>query len=124
MKFVAYIRTATQNLQLVETQRNQIVHWIAAQPGELVEIYVDEASSAHNQQRPALLQMQADAEQGGFDAVVVTNVHRLSRNKTELAAILSYLQTQSIAAYSFENGPLTGNQPQSVASVKSVSHFQ
>ena len=102
MKFAAYIRTATQNPASVEKQRTEIAQWIITQNGDLVETYIDESSSGRNQERPALHQMQADAAQGRFEAVVVTDLHRLSRNQTELDAIRSRLQIGSVEAYSIE----------------------
>ena len=94
MRYAAYVRTncpdETGNTYLM-TQQEAIEAWIAAQGGILVEVYTDEATRRSTADRPALRQMQSDASQGKFDALVVHKLDRLSRNQTELLAIRSLL---------------------------------
>ena len=95
MRYAAYIRTNCRdesgNTYLV-AQQDAIEAWIADQGGVLVAIYTDEAPGGRATDRPALRQMQSDASQAKFDALVVHKVDRLSRNRAELLAIRSSLR--------------------------------
>ena len=95
MRYAAYVRTnhrdETGNAYLM-SQQEAIEAWIADQGGILVEVYTDVAPGGRTADRPALRQMQSDASQGKFDALVVHKLDRLSRNRTDLLAIQSLLR--------------------------------
>ena len=94
MRYAAYVRTNCRDESgntYLKTQQDVIEAWIAAQGGVLVAIYTDEATAGCTTDRPALRQMQSDAGQAKFDALVVHKVDRLSRNRAELLAIRSLL---------------------------------
>ena len=95
MRYAAYVRTnhrdETGNAYLM-SQQEAIETWIAAQDGVLVEVYTDGAPGGRTADRPALRQMQSDASQGKFDALVVHKIDRLSRNQSDLLAIRSSLR--------------------------------
>jgi hypothetical protein len=94
MRYAAYVRTnhldETGSADLA-AQQAAVQAWIAAQGGILTAIYSEVASGSSSAHRPALAQMQTDAKQGKFDALVVHKPDRLSRNQTELLAIRSLL---------------------------------
>lgn len=94
MRYAAYVRTNCQdqtgNAHLTR-QQETIKEWIAFQGGDLVGIYTDVAPGGRTTDRPALRQMQSDASQGKFDALVVHKLDRLSRNRTDLLAYRSLL---------------------------------
>ena len=94
MRYAAYVRTNRQDQTgnaAVAAQQAAIEAWIAAQGGILTAIYTDVASGSPSASRPALTQMQLDADRGKFDALVVHKPDRLSRTQTELMAIRSRL---------------------------------
>lgn len=94
MRYAAYVRTNRQDetgSADLAAQQAAVQAWIAAKGGILTAIYTDIAPGSPNAERPALTQMQTDAGQGKFDALVVHKPDRLSRNQAELQAIRSRL---------------------------------
>lgn len=82
MKAVAYIRVSTldqaQGFSL-EGQEQQIREWCKKHGYELINVYKD-SQSGKLQEREALLQLLDDAEKGLFNAVIVTEADRISRD--------------------------------------------
>ena len=82
MKVAAYVRVSTadqaQGFSL-EAQEEQIRNWCNENGHEIVRVYRD-SSSGKLLEREALLQMLDDAEKGLFEAVVVTEADRISRD--------------------------------------------
>ena len=94
MRYAAYVRTNRQDKTgdaAIAAQQAAVQAWIAARGGILTTIYTEVASGSPSASRPALAQMQSDAKQGKFEALVVHKLDRLSRNQTELLAIRSRL---------------------------------
>ena len=92
MRYAAYVRTNRQDetgSADLAAQQAAVQAWIAAQGGILTAIYTEVASGSPGASRPALAQMQSEAKQGKFDALVVHKLDRLARNQTELLAIRS-----------------------------------
>ena len=84
MRYAAYIRSSTDEPETpspVDLQRQAIETWVAAQGGELVEVYVDDHHSGLEIDRPALQEMIQDAQGGEFDTLVVQRLDRLSRKQ-------------------------------------------
>jgi len=82
MKVAAYVRVSTidqaQGFSL-EAQEEQIKNWCRKEGHKIVKIYRD-SQSGKLLEREALLQLLDDAEKGLFDAVVVTEADRISRD--------------------------------------------
>src|SRR5690606_38712725 len=70
-----------------------ITAFIAAQGGELVEIYSDIAETAtKTANRDEFLRMRQDAKDKRFDALVVAKFDRLNRNRVDAIAIKTLLR--------------------------------
>src|SRR5258707_4862820 len=71
-RYAGYVRISSEEQvgnYSVEAQRRAIQTWVQAQSGQLVQVYVDEAQSGRNANRPAFLQMRQDARKAKFDAL-------------------------------------------------------
>ncbi len=82
MRVAAYVRVSTTDQAhgfSLEAQEEQIKKWCKERGYEIVKVYRD-SSSGKLLEREALLQMLDDAEKGLFDAVVVTEADRISRD--------------------------------------------
>ena len=78
---VGYLRRSTDlQPQSIADQRNEIRRWAERNGYEVIEEYIDDAVSGTSaDSRPAFQRMIADAEGGGFQAVIVWNSDRFSR---------------------------------------------
>lgn len=86
MRAVGYVRVSSEEqvdgLSL-DAQRSQVAAYCERHGYELVRVYADEGISAYTDRiakRPALSRLLQDAEQGGFDLVVVHTIDRWARN--------------------------------------------
>lgn len=96
MKYAGYARISSDeqvgNYSL-DAQKKEILAWVKARGGVLVNVYVDEAQSGRTSNRPAFLKMRSDARRRLFDAVVVHKFDRFARNRAESLAIKSLLRS-------------------------------
>ena len=69
-----------------------IQNWVKGQGGKLVKVYVDEAQSGRDENRPGFQEMRRDARKGKFDALVVHKFDRLARNRANSLAFKSLLR--------------------------------
>ena len=70
---------------------------------EIDRVYSDKGGSGLSLERPALQQMLEDAEQGGFDIVLVTLPDRFSRSITDWLEIHSFLERLGIEVVYVKN---------------------
>ena len=99
MRYAAYIRTSTGAQAgnfAVDAQRRAIEDWVAAQAGQLLEVYIDESHAGHTTDRPALQAVLQDARRDEFDALVVHRPDRLARNQAGIQAIQTTLNDHHI----------------------------
>jgi site-specific DNA recombinase len=99
MRYASYIRTSTGAQAgnfAVDAQRRAIEDWVAAQAGQLVEVYIDESHAGHTTDRPALQAVLQDARRDEFDALVVHRLDRLARKRADLRVIQSTLDNHHI----------------------------
>lgn len=73
-----YLRVSTADKQTPENQEEPLRDYCAAQGFSVVKVYTDRESGARAD-RPALVQMLADAAAGRFDVLVFWALDRLSR---------------------------------------------
>lgn len=103
MKVVAYARYSTDNqtensiaYQLDAIQRYCNSHNMP----QITNIYIDEAQSGTNTERNGLKRMLADAEEHKFDAIVIYDQSRLSRNIIDWFSIREKLRSLGISLHS------------------------
>lgn len=88
--FAAYLRYSHEeqrgNMSL-DVQLRVIQQFVQNRGGVIVKIYTDEAQSARTTKRDEFKQMQIDAKEGLFQAVVVAYWSRLNRNRTDARAV-------------------------------------
>jgi len=93
--YAGYVRISSEeqvgNFSL-DAQKRAIKTWVRGQKGTLVKLYVDEAQSGRDDDRPAFQAMRRDARKGRFDALVVHKFDRLARNRANALAIKSLLR--------------------------------
>ena len=105
MKIAAYVRVSTE-LQTgpdkygLDAQRSDIEAFAKAQGSTVVRWYVDEAESGTKLDRPALLDLLADAEGDSFECVVVAKLDRLSRDLFGQLYIEDQLRKASVCVLS------------------------
>lgn len=85
MRAAAYARysTANQTDNSIQAQLTAIRAYLEREGHELVDIYADTAASATNTDRPEFRRMMSDARAGRFEAVVVYDVSRGSRDVSD-----------------------------------------
>ncbi len=64
--------------------------------GEIVEIYVDKDLSGKNMKRPAFIKMCKDMKDGKINAVIATELSRLSRNLNDFCQFWEFLKERQI----------------------------
>lgn len=67
---------------------------------QVVKVYSDAGASGAKEDRPALMQMMADAKQGKFQEVLVWSVSRLSRKLSHLLSLVELLTSYGISVRS------------------------
>jgi len=90
---VAYLRRSTDRQeQSLADQRAEIMRWAGEQGYEIIGEFVDDAISGTSaDERPGFQKMIADAQRGGFEAVVVWNSDRFSRGDVTETEYYRYL---------------------------------
>ena len=95
MRYVGYVRVSSEE-QIgnfsIDAQKRAIESWVRSHGGELVKVYVDEAQSGRDDNRPAFQAMRSDARKGRYDALVIHKFDRLARNRANSLAIKSLLR--------------------------------
>ena len=105
VKIAAYLRVSTE-LQTgpdkygIDAQRSDVEAFARAQGAEVVRWYVDEAESGTKLDRPALLDLLADAEGDAFEGVAVAKLDRLSRDLFGQLYIEDQLRKSSVVVLS------------------------
>jgi len=95
MLFAAYTRVSSEDQVgnfSIDAQVRAIREWVTSQGGELVETYIDEGEAGDMISRPAFRQLVRDAQQGGFDAVVVHKLDRFGRDYVDTLAVKALLR--------------------------------
>ena len=83
----------------IESQKTECVK--SLNKGEEYRIYCDDGKSAKNiEQRPAFMQMMADAKEGLLDRIVVKKYDRFSRNMREYLNVTETLDSYGVSVYS------------------------
>ena len=74
----------------------------------VVEEFVDTAiTGAVMEQRPAVMALLTSASYGGFDAVLVEDLSRVSRDQADIATIFKRLSYHGVAMVSITEGPIS-----------------
>lgn len=76
--------------------------------GQLCEVFEDEGFSGGNLQRPAFQRMMAQVRKGGFRAIVVYRLDRISRNISDFTGLIDELTKLNVAFVSIKEQFDTG----------------
>lgn len=97
MKIAAYCRVSTARINQLESLSNQkefFVGYAKAHNHELIQIYADEGISGKQMKnRTEFLKMLEDAKEGKFDAIVVKDISRFSRNTLDFLIAIRTLKS-------------------------------
>jgi len=85
-------------------QRNICQGFAAAQGYAIVGEAFDDNISGMTFQRPGLRRLSEAAEKGGFDAVIVKDMSRLGRHKTQTSLFIDFLREHNIRVLSVTEG--------------------
>lgn len=109
MKVVAYARYSSDNQreESIDAQIRAIKKYCKENKYILLNIYIDEARTGTNQNRPQFQQMLKSAKNKEFEAVVVHKFDRFSRNKMDAVRIKYELKQQGVKVLSILE-PLNG----------------
>ncbi len=109
MRAVIYARYSSDNQReaSIEDQIEICRRYIDRQGWTLVQNYKDRALSGASNQRPAYLQMLADADAHHFDVVVSEAIDRLGRRLSEVARLHDHLEFHGIAFHAVNIGQVT-----------------
>lgn len=113
MKAAAYARYSTdkQTSNSIEYQMNKINEYCANNNISIVKRYADEAESGTNMQRDAFIEMVAAAKRGEFDAVVIYDITRGSRDVADWFNFRKAMQLLDIKVISVEDNLGDINNP-------------
>jgi len=104
MKAVGYTRVSAEDQvehgRSLAAQETLIRQFAAGRGWQLVHIYSDPGLSGRRDDRPGLLQLQADAAAGQFDVVIVHAIDRLYRRLEPLLKVLQTLQQNGVTCVS------------------------
>lgn len=90
-RVVGYVRVSTDNQienYSIEEQNDRIKAFCKAKDWNLTNIYTDGGYSGGNTNRPALLQMLKDIENGLIDMIIVYKLDRLSRSQKDTLMLI------------------------------------
>ena len=99
MKAVIYARVSGEEQKqgrTIESQIKELEDFIVENNYQLLDKYIDDGCSGALLNRPELDRLRDDASRGLFDAVVVNDVDRLSRELTHLGIIKKDLESKGI----------------------------
>src|SRR4029079_14428692 len=88
----------------IEDQIEICRRYIERQGWTLIDSYKDRALSGASDQRPAYLQMLADADSHRFDVVASEAIDRLGRRLSEVARLHDHLEFRRIAFHAVDIG--------------------
>lgn len=105
MKAAIYARYSTehQNENSIETQVAECTKYAQERGMVITGIYTDEAKSGMKMQRSGLLEMLTDIENKNFDAVLIYDQSRLSRDVVDWFTLRKSLEVYHIDLYSVAN---------------------
>jgi site-specific DNA recombinase len=109
MRAVIYARYSSdsQREASVEDQIEVCRRYVERQGWTTAKVYTDQALSGASRFRPAFQQVQADAEQGRFDVIVVEALDRLSRKLADVAELHDRLSFLRIGLHTVATGEIT-----------------
>lgn len=93
---VAYLRCAVKDEKDAADQLAEIQRYVENRGWELADVYLDNGYSGHSDQRPALVRLQQDVQDGRADVVVVSNLARLFRNLFGLQRFMQLLWNHQV----------------------------
>ncbi|WP_313490544.1 recombinase family protein [Exiguobacterium sp.] len=76
----------------ISWQRERLKAFCVVQNWETIKFYVDEGISGRSTERPALMKMMKDMENGLIDVLLVYRLDRLTRSVRDLHNILDFLE--------------------------------
>jgi site-specific DNA recombinase len=102
-KIGTYIRVSTEEQAKIQegslvSQRHRVEEYVKARNlispgwGEIRGVYIDEAKSGKNTNRPQYQALLRDVERGKIDTVLVTELSRLSRNMRDFCDLWDFLK--------------------------------
>ena len=99
---IGYVRSATESQagSRLDTQTAQITAMAETEGFELIRIVRDAGQSAHNLNRPGLINLLSVVESGRVDAVIIRDLSRLARNAQYLLRLLRLFKTRGVALIS------------------------
>ncbi len=104
MKAVGYTRVSSEDQaehgHSLAAQETLIRQFAASRGWELLHVYSDPGLSGRRDDRPGLLQLQADAATSHFDVLIVHAIDRLYRRLEPLLKVLHTLQQHGVTCVS------------------------
>ncbi len=97
MRIANYLKCAAPNREQFEAERERCLAYAAHVGHEVVAVYEDYNQSGLNANRLGLQALLTDAASGAFDAILVDQVDRLSRDWQHFATILTRLDDYKVA---------------------------
>ena len=92
MRVAIYARSAVRNDAAIEEQAAACRAHASAEGWTVVHAYADSGVSGMTMARPGMAALLRDASARTFDAVIATDIKRLSRNFADLMAVRSTLR--------------------------------
>lgn len=96
MRVAIYVRVSSREQKVkgysISAQLRQLRKFAESQDWNIVGEYIDPGVSAKDMNRPQLLKMLKDVENGHIDVVLVKNLDRLTRSVSDLYDILEHLE--------------------------------
>lgn len=102
---VGYTRISRDNDTSIPNQKNEIKHYADENGYNLTKIYDEgELSSGFNNQREKYQEMILDIEDKDIDAIIVRDMSRISRDKTERIKFLFDMEEMDVEIISTQKG--------------------
>ncbi len=116
MKAVIYARYSTENqdARSIEDQERRCRVFAVARGLQVVDVYSDAAVSGTTTARPNLQRLLVDARARKFKAVVVDDLSRLSRDRTDSAVLIRQLDDLGIQVVDAETGATSDDEASDV----------
>ena len=102
LKVVLYLRYSShkQNEQSIEGQQRICEDFAKQQGYNIIDIYIDRATSAKTDHRPSFQKMIADAAKNQWDAILVYKLDRFARNRYDSAIYKTKLRKYGVSVLS------------------------
>ena len=97
MKVGIYIRCASPNQAEFDEQRNRCTVFATQAGHEVVAVFEDFGKSGLDKQRPGLQAMLAAAQAGAFDALIIDQLYRLSRDDRYIWFYMDFLKNHNVS---------------------------